>query len=170
MNKILKLLFLLIMPHVIYAGVTAKVDYKTVELGEMVTYSLDVSGENITRPNIQRLCDTDVISTSSKTSIQIVNGNIRKSYILSYKFVPQKSCKIEPIEIEINDKIELTNSVDIKVKPVSAAKDKNFILTLSTNKKELFIGETFELTLIFKQKTDSGTVDSEFRPPELKGF
>ncbi|MCK4737743.1 MAG: BatD family protein [Sulfurimonas sp.] len=170
MNKYFKLLFLLIIPHVIYAAVTAKVDYKTVELGEMVTYSLDLSGENITRPNIQRLCDTDVISTSSQTSIQIVNGNIRKSYILSYKFVPQKSCTIEPIEIEINDKTELSNPVDITVKPVSAAKDKNFILTLSTNKKELFIGETFELTLIFKQKIDSGAVDSEFTPPKLKGF
>ncbi|MCF6309152.1 MAG: BatD family protein [Sulfurimonas sp.] len=170
MNKIFKLLFLLILPHVIYAGVTAKVDYKTVELGEMVTYSLNISGEDITRPNVRRLCDTDVISTSSQTSVQIINGNITKSYTLSYKFVPQKSCTIESIAIEIGGKTELSNPVDITVKPVSAAKDKNFILTLSTDKKELSIGETFDLTLIFKQKTDSEAVDSEFTPPELKGF
>jgi hypothetical protein len=170
MNKYFKLLFLLIIPHVIYASVTAKVDYKSVELGEMVTYSLDISGKDITRPNVQRLCDTDVISTSSQTSVQIINGNITKSYTLSYRFVPQKSCKIEQIAVKIGGKTELSNPVDITVKPVSAAKDKNFILALSTNKKELSIGETFELTLIFKQKTDSGAVDSEFTPPELKGF
>ena len=170
MNKYFKLLFLLIIPHVIYAAVTAKVDYKTVELGEMVTYSLNISGKDITRPNIQRLCDTDVISTGSQTSVQIINGNITKSYTLSYKFVPQKSCTIEPIEVEINGKTELSNPVDITVKPVSAAKDLDFILKLNSSKKELFIGETFDMTLIFKQKIDSGAVDSEFTPPELKGF
>lgn len=170
MNKYFKLLFLLIIPHVIYASVTAKVDYKTVEIGEMVTYSLNVSGKDITRPNIQRLCDTDVISTASQTSVQIVNGNITKSYILSYKFVPQKSCTIEPIEVEINGKTEKSNSVDIEVKPVTGAKDKNFELTLSTNKKELLVGETFDLLLTLKQRTDSKAVDSEFIAPELKGF
>ncbi|MCW8894808.1 MAG: BatD family protein [Sulfurimonas sp.] len=170
MNRYFKLLFLLIIPHVIYASVTAKVDYKTVELGEMVTYSLNISGEDITRPNIQRLCDTDVISTSSQTSVQIVNGNITKSYILSYKFVPQKSCTIEPIEVDIGGKTELSNPVEIEVKPVTGAKDKNFELTLSTDKKELFVGETFDLLLTFKQKIDSQAVDSEFIAPELKGF
>jgi hypothetical protein len=169
MNKIIKLLFLLI-PHVIYAGVTAKVDSATVELGEMVTYSLDISGDDIIRPNIKRLCDTDVISTGSQTSIQVVNGDFKKSYILSYKFIPQKSCVIEPIEVEMNGKKELSNSVDIQVVPLSGAKDLDFILTLSSEKKELFVGETFDLTLTFKQRTDFGAVDSEFLAPQLKGF
>lgn len=165
-----KLLFLLIIPNIIYAGVTAKTDYKTVELGEMVTYYLNVSGKDIVRPNIHRLCDTDVISTGSQTSVQIVNGEISKSYTLSYKFVPQKSCKIEPIEVEIDGKKELSNAVDIEVKPVTAAKDKDFILTLSTDKKEFFVGETFDLLLTFKQKTASQALDSEFIAPEFKGF
>lgn len=171
MNNFFKLLFLLIITtQFVYATVTAKVDYKTVELGEMVTFYLDISGENIKRPNIQRLCDTDVISTSSQTSIQVVNGEYRKSYILGYKFVPTKSCKIDPIEIDVNGKKEFSNSVDVNVKPVSGAKDLDFVLTLSSNKKELFVGETFKLTLTFKQRTDSKAVDSEFEPPKFKGF
>ena len=171
MNYVFKLLFLvLIIQHTFYAKVTATVDYKTVELGEMVTYSLEISGEDITRPNIQRLCDTDVISTSSQTNIQIINGDLRKSYVLSYKFMPKKSCKIEPVEVEINGKTELSNPVEIKVKPASYNKKSDFILTLSTDKKELFVGETFELILTFKQKEDAEAVDSEFIPPVLKGF
>lgn len=171
MNHNFKLLFLLLItPYIIYANVTAKVDYKTVELGEMVTYSLDISGENITRPNIKRLCDSDVISTASQTSIQVVNGEYKKNYILSYKFIPQASCIIEPQEIEIDGKKEFTNAVEVEVKPVSAAKDQDFILTLSSSKRELFVGETFDMTLTFKQKTNAQAVDSEFIAPELKGF
>lgn len=171
MGNITKLLFLLLITiDVAYATVIAKVDYKTVELGEMVTYSLNVSGENITRPNIKRLCYADLISTSSQTNVQIVNGNVIKSYILNYKFIPQKSCKIEPIEVEINGKTELSNEVEIKVSPVAAAKDLDFVLTLESEKKELFVGETFDIALTFKQKTDAEAVDSEFTPPEIKGF
>ena len=60
-----------------YAAVTAKIDDRTVELGEMVTYSLNLSGKNITRPNIQRLCDTDIISTGSITgSVQPVDFSL----------------------------------------------------------------------------------------------
>jgi len=171
LNTFFKLLFLLLITtQFVYASVTAKVDYKTVELGEMVTFYLDISGEDITRPNIQRVCDTDVISTSSQTSIQVVNGEYKKSYLLGYKFVPIKSCKIDPIEIEIDGKKEFSNSVDVKVKPVTGAKDLDFVLTLSSDKKELFVGETFDLTLTFKQRTDSKAVDSEFEPPKFKGF
>jgi len=170
MNNIIKLFLLLSMPYMIYAKVLATVDYKSVELGDMLTYSLEVSGDNISRPNIQRLCDSDVISTSSQTSVNIINGNIKKRYILSYKFIPQKSCKINPIEVEINDKIEYSNAVNIEVKPVSGAKDKNFQLTLKSSKKELYVGETFDVTLLFKQKIDAEALDSEFLPPKFKGF
>lgn len=171
MNNITKLLFLLLISsHVVYALVTAKVDSQTVELGDMATYSLNISGEDITRPNIQRLCDTDVISTSSQTSMQIINGNVSKSFTLNYKFVPQKSCKIEPVEIEIDGKIEKSNAVELKVVPPSNVNEGDFILTLSSDKKELFVGETFEMVLAFKQRSDAEAVDSKFTPPELNGF
>lgn len=171
LNNIMKLLFLLLITsHSLFGALTATVDSKTVELGEMVTYSLNISGEKIKRPNIQRLCNSDVLSTSSQTSMQIINGNTSKSYTLSYKFLPQKSCKIEPVEVEIDGKTELSSEIEIEVKPVSGAKDLDFALTLSSDKKELYVGEIFDITLTFKQKNDVGAVDSEFTPPELKGL
>ena len=166
-----KLLFLLLLiPYSMYASVVASVDSTNVELGEMVTYSLNISGEDITRPNIQRLCDTDVISTSSQTSINMINGNVQKSFILSYKFIPQKSCEIAPTEVEIAGKKELSNAVSIKVGPVTAAKDQDFILEMSTDKDELYVGETFQIRLLFKQKNGVSAMDSEFLAPKLKGF
>jgi hypothetical protein len=171
LNNITKLLFLLlIVSNTAFATLIATVDSKTVELGETVTYSLSISGEKVKKPNIQRLCNSDVLSTSSQTSMQIINGNTSKSYTLSYKFLPQKSCKIERVEVEVDGKMELSSEIEIEVKPVSAAKDLDFTLELSSEKKELYVGEAFDITLTFKQKNDVGAVDSEFTPPELKGL
>ena len=170
-GNFLIILTLLLLPlHVAMAGVIAKVDYSTVEVGDMVTYSLELSGDDISRPKILRICDSDVISTSSQTSMQVINGDFTKSYILSYKFLPQKSCTIKPVPIEINGAKELSNPVEVTVKKVTGAKDKEFELVLKTPKKSVYVGESFDVTLLFKQKPNSRAVDSKFIPPELKGF
>jgi len=169
-NFLTILVFLLLPLHVAMAGVIAKVDYSTVELGDMVTYSLELSGENIVRPKILSICDSDVISTSAQTSMQVINGSFSKSYILSYKFLPQKSCTIKPVSIEINGVKEQSNPVKVTVKKVSSAKDKEFELILKTNKKSVYVGESFDVDLLFKQKPNTRAVDSKFVPPELKGF
>ena len=168
LGKIIFILFLF--PHAIFASVKATLDSNYVELGEMVTYSLTISGDDVERPNIHILCDTDVISTSSQRSIQMINGDVKKSYILSYKFIPQKSCEIPSISIEVDGKVEQSNSVSLKIASGVVKKDAAFVLTLSSDKKEVFVGEPFEVTLLFKQREDAEAVDSKFEAPKLKGF
>ncbi len=169
-NFLTILIFLLIPLHVAMAGVIAKVDYPVVEEGDMVTYSLELYGSDISRPKILSICDSDVISTSSQTSMRVINGDFTKSYVLSYKFLPQKSCTIKPVSVEIDGKEEFSNPVKVTVKKVSGAKDKEFELILKTDKKSVYVGESFDVTLLFKQKPNSRAVDSKFIPPELKGF
>jgi len=168
LGKIFFIIFLI--PHAIYAGVVASVDSKKVQLGDMVTYSLDLSGEEIARPSIHSLCGENVISTSSSTSINIVNGEYKKSFILSYKFMPKKSCQIESIEVEIDGKTEKTKPIDIVVSKAVASKDADFSIALNTDKKEVYVGEPFILTLLLKQKDGAEAVDSKFIPPSFKGF
>ncbi|MDQ7062463.1 MAG: BatD family protein [Sulfurimonas sp.] len=90
----------------IYALAVASVDASTVELGDMVTLSIQLDGEDIQRPNIFSICGENVVSTSSNTSIAYINGDYKKHYILSYKFIPTVSCTIEPIEISIAGQVE----------------------------------------------------------------
>jgi len=168
LGKILFIIFLI--PHAIYAGVTASVDSKKVQLGDMVTYSLDLSGEDISRPNIYNLCGNDIISTSSSTSINIVNGKYKKSYVVSYKFLPKKSCTIESIKVEIDGKTETTKPIELVVSKTVSSKDADFYLTLSSDKKEVYVGEPFELKLLFRHKNSAEAVDSKFIGPSLKGF
>ncbi len=168
LGKLISLLLLI--PYALYGGVTASVSTKTVTLGDAVTLHLEVSGENVKRPTIYTLCDSDVTSSGSSTSIQIVNGEYKKSYILNYEFTPQKSCTIKPIEIEIDGVTELTKPIKVKVKAMDVAKDSDFVLILQSSKKEVFVGEEFEIVLLFKQRSGANAVDSKFVPPELKGL
>lgn len=152
------------------ASVKASVDSTNVELGEMVTYSLHLSSTNADRPVIQTLCGVNVISTSSQSSIEMINGKISRSNTFSYKFIPQKDCVIEPMEIEVDGVVHRSNRVEIKVTQGKANADADFILSLKSSKEELYVGEPFELTLLFKQKIGAEAVDSKFEAPELKGF
>lgn len=152
------------------ASVRATLEPKRVELGESVTYSLHISGKDVTRPNITKLCDSDIVSTNSQTNMQIINGVLHQSFTISFVFVPQKSCKIAPIEVEVDGNLESGNEVEVEVVPQSMTKESDFMLTLSTPKKELFVGEPFEVTLAFKQRRDAEALDSKFTPPDFSGF
>lgn len=152
------------------ASVRATAEPKRVEVGESVTYSLHISGKDVTRPNITKLCDSDIISTNTQTNMQIINGVLSQSFMISYRFVPQKSCKIAPVEVEVDGNLESGNEVEIEVVPQSMTKESDFALTISSEKKEFFVGEPFEVTLAFKQRRDAEALDSKFTPPDFSGF
>lgn len=152
------------------ADVSASVDRTTIQEGESVTLNLKITGSDISRPAISTLCGSDIESSSSQTSIEMINMEYKKSYILSYKFSPKEDCTIAPIEFKVDSKMLQTQPIKIAVKPYISSKNDDFILTLATNKKELYVGEAFELTLILKQKKGAQAVDSKFVAPKFEGF
>ena len=154
----------------IYADVVANVDNTHVGFGEVVTYNLILNGEDIKKPDIYTLCGEDVVGTGSSTSINVINGAYKKSYVLSYKFVPKKSCVIEAISLDIDGKTHTTKPIDIVVEKFVASKNDDFSLTISASKNEVYVGEAIELTLLFKQKKSAKVVDNKFVNPEFKGF
>ncbi|MFT5661178.1 MAG: hypothetical protein ACI9TV_001824 [Sulfurimonas sp.] len=171
MKNLGKIFFLLtILSQILFANVVASVDSDHVSFGEVVSYNLTLSGDDVKRPEIFTLCGEDVVSTGSATSIQIVNGDYQKSYVLSYKFVPTASCTIDPISVEVGGKTYLTQAIDIVVEKTVTSKNDDFSLFLSVNKEEVYVGEPFELTLLFRQKKSAQVVDNKFSQPEFKGF
>lgn len=163
-------LFLITATTFLQAGVSAKVEPRIIYSGDSATYILTVSGENIEKPMINKICGNRVTATSSQTSIQSINGEYRKSYTLSYQFTPRKSCKIDGAELSINGVIEKSNSVNLEIKKMEKNTNPDFILSLATAKKELYVGEPFELLLTLKQKVGAQAVDNKFTTPDFKGF
>ncbi len=152
-------------------SVLARVDHKKVLPGESVTLQLDVFGSDVEAPQVDSLCGVDVLATSTQQSIQIINGNISKNYVYSYRFEPENNCTIEPIAVKVDGKVEKTKPINIVVSnQVPQSKDRNFILELHSEKKEVFVGEPFVVKLVFKQKSSADAIDSKFFPPKLEGF
>ena len=171
MKTLGKILILLFLTNItLFGSVQASVDSTVVYSGELITYKLSMSGDDIIKPVITKICGNDVVSSASQTSIESINGNYNRTYTLSYQFMPQKSCVIEPIEVEISGKIEKSNSVKFTVKEPSQDKKAPFTLELTPSKSDLYVGEPFELTLTLKQKLNAQAVDSKFIAPDFKGF
>ena len=165
------ILFLLISATTLMAKVEAFVDHSSVMRGDSVTLRVNVYGDDIKQPRLDTLCGVDIASESSKQSIQIINSNITKNYTFVYTFEPEKSCTIGSIPIEVDGKIERTKPIKITVTDTPPkTKDANFILELKADKYEVFVGEPFGVTLVFKQKRGAEAIDSKFYPPKLDGF
>ena len=163
-------LIFLCTPLFLYAEVKAYVDATEVSIGDVVTLNLSISGEDIKKPNLFSICESDIIATSSQTSIQMINLEYKKAYTLSYKFMPKKSCVIAPIDIIVDAKVEKTQPINIEVKARSKKADSNFELSLKSAKNELYVGEPFDVELLFRQKRSAEALDSKFVAPEFKGF
>jgi hypothetical protein len=168
LGKIAIVIFILISN--IYASVTANIEPNTIYKGDTVTYNLVVEGKNVVQPHINNICGNSILSTSKRTSIEMVNGDYKKNYIFSYGFIPTKECTIDGIEVEIDGNLEKVNPVKVNVKPVSQTLNGDFVLSLIPSKTDLYVGEPFILTLLLKQKRTSNVVDSKFVAPDFKGF
>ena len=154
----------------VYANIVAEVSPKVLYKGDEATYTLTITGDKVQKPLISTLCGTNVTGTRSQTSIQMINMDYKKSYILSYTFVPQKSCVIPPVSFEVDGKTETSNAVKVVVKKPTQNKNADFVLTLKPSKKELFVGEPFTLELVLRQSKNAQALDSKFVAPDFKGF
>jgi len=163
-------LFLLLLVGNSYAMVTASVEPQRLQAGDSATYMLTITGSDIKKPLLSDICGNTITATGSQTSIQSINGDYKKSYTLTYEFTPTKSCTIEPVAVSINSKKEMSNSVNVIVKPRTQDVNADFTLTYSASKTNLFVGEPFTLTLLLKQKLGAQAVDSKFIAPDFKGF
>jgi len=153
-----------------YANIVAEVSPKVLYKGDEATYMLTVTGDKVQKPLISTLCGTNVTGTRSQTSIQMINMDYKKSYVLSYTFVPQKSCVIPPVSFEVDGKVETSNAVKVTVKKQAQDKNADFVLTLKPSKSELYVGEPFTLELVLRQKKSAQAIDSKFVAPDFKGF
>ncbi len=163
------ILFVLLLSS-LYGGVSATLSPKVAYIGDVVTYSLKVEGSDIEEPSIYQLCGQNVISTGSRTNIEMIGTDYKKTRTLVYQFIAKNSCTVEPVSVTIDGKRQKTQSVKLTVKKQSSKAGRDFILEYSVPKTELYVGESFDLMLKLKQKQSAPVVDSKFLPSEFKGF
>ncbi len=93
----------------------------TARVGERfrLTYKVNAQGQNFTPPSLEHFSVLVGPSTSSSSSVQIINGKVTRSVEISYTYVLQPTKKgeftIAPAKITVDGQTHQSNSVNIKV-------------------------------------------------------
>ncbi|WP_345992368.1 BatD family protein [Sulfurimonas sp. HSL-1716] len=170
MKNLGKIIIFLIFAANLFAGVTASVDQSVITPGNIVNFSLQVSDTGFEKPDIDTLCGVNILGRSSQTSISGINGKFTKTQTLVYRFSPEKSCTIDPIEIKTDSGVVKTKPIKIDVRPLSADAKAKFSLMYKSDRKEVYAGEPFKVILTSRIRRDMKIIDSKFEPSDMNGF
>jgi hypothetical protein len=142
-------------------SIDAYVDKENVALGDSVVFNLKINGNDKegSIPNILRLGGYKIDQKAQSTSIQMINGDIKKMQKFTYTFTPSKNTIIEPIKIKIAGKIYTTKKIAIRVLKNHNNEEKGFKLTIKAEKKNLYVGEPFLVNLLYQQKLSVSILD-----------
>lgn len=138
--------------------------------GEPLTFSLEVTGQNIKLPDMRQFSNMNIQEVSSSISKNYINGRsieiIKKVYVI----FPKESFLFPSLEVEVDGQISKTKEKKIEVIQPSKTKSDLFDFSLKASKNELYLGEKFLLTLVFKYKKDAKIFDLSFGEPNFENF
>ena len=143
---------------------------KEVVRGEPLVFSLTISGNDIQMPKLESIKSFSVQEVSSSTSTNIINSKITRRVKKIYSLYPTKDFEFPSLKFIIDGKEYLTKKQDISLKNSQKTISPLFDLTLKTDKQDLYVSESFILTLVFKYKKNSNIVDLSFEKPNFDNF
>ncbi len=167
-----KILILLTIAVDLTAKVDIKVNPPAIYKGESINIVISADGDDILFPEIDQIEDSIVESTSTSKSTTIINGDVTKRVSKIYTISPKKSFKLPRYKVVVDGKEYKTDRVEVTVLKPSSNRGSNqeFIVESLVDKREAFVGEAIELTLVFKQKIDAKAAKIELQEPSLENF
>ncbi len=144
-----RLIFFLLISTALYASVTASVDKTAVKRGEPVTLTLRVEGKTFTVPPMTTLCGVGIEMHEHRTAAESAEGGFQKAELYRYRFRPESDCVIAPISVEVDGVESYSQPLRITVDGKGAG---DTLFELRSAKKDLYVGETFEVEAIFKKR------------------
>ena len=159
-----KIIFLL--PIILFASVNIKVNKKHLNIGEKLIITISAEGKNIQFPNIKKIGNFDVLSTSISNNIIIINGSMKESVSKSYILIPDRNFTIPSFSIKVNGKIYKTDPIKITVSVPKQTKG-NYTLEINLNKSKAYLGENLILSLKYQEKKSAASVN--IQKPSITG-
>jgi hypothetical protein len=162
-------LLLLFIPYIINAAVLLKAP-DTFYKGDVISFSITATGVNVKMPDINTIDGNTVQNAGTSQKTTIINGSrtyqLEKSYIMS----SSKDITIPSFDILVDNTIQKTQAKIIKMLKVEKTKSYLYDLSISIDKKEVYVGEAVEFTLNFKYKKDLDIVNLDFKTPDFENF
>jgi len=166
------ILWLLLLPMMAWAGVSAKLSKAIIYDGDQVRLILEAEGDNIEFPTLTDIGGFPVLGTANRSSTVYNNGAMSQTLSRSYVFQPTKDVVIPVYMVKVDGIEEMTAPLRLRVTKASGAitiKD-SVRLEMSVDKKEAYVGEPITLDLTFKSLPNTSYHKVELSEPELKKF
>jgi hypothetical protein len=166
--KFIGLFFLFISS--LFGNVKLYLPSNTIVKNEAFNFILEAYGNDITFPNISLIDGQTVQEISSSTSTNITNGKIAKKIKKTYSFYPMKDFILPSFEMQIDGKSYKTNEEKISIQKALKTQSLLFDFDIKTNNDNLYLGENFILTMVFKYKKNLDILDLSFDKPSFEDF
>lgn len=168
--KIFRLsLFLCLIFNFAFANVRLDIPNEVVK-DEAFIFTVNIEGSDIKLPDLSQINGNALQKISSSSSRTIINSQLKSSIKQSYAFYPLNDFIFPSLEFEVDGKKYLSKEKKIKVVNPSKTKSDLFDLSIKINKEEVYVGEEFILTIVFKYKKDTQILDLNLIQPNFKDF
>ena len=179
-----KILFILLTMHyglltLLHAdSVQAQVNTQEVVKGNPIQLRIKAVGKSVAFPNIQQINGMNVTSsgTSKSSSVRITTSGMESEAQMTrtYIFVPNRDMVIPSYTVNISGIKYKTKPIHIKVVQSQAPTvqdNANFSFVLKTDKKSVYVGESFVVTLyISVSNSQRGTQVGDYVAPSSQDF
>ena len=166
--KFIGLFFLFVSP--LFGNVKLYFSSNTIVKNEAFVFVLEAYGNDITFPNISLIDGQSVQEIASSSATNIINGKVTKKIKKTYSFYPTKDFILPSFETLIDGKNYKTNEEKITIQKALKTQSNIFDFNIKTNNSDLYIGENFILTMVFKYKKDVDILDLTFDKPNFENF
>jgi hypothetical protein len=154
----------------LFGNVKLYLPSNTIVKNEAFNFILEAYGNDITFPNISLIDGQTVQEISSSTSTNVTNGKIAKKIKKTYSFYPMKDFILPSFEMQIDGKSYKTNEEKISIQKALKTQSLLFDFDIKTNNDNLYLGENFILTMVFKYKKNLDILDLSFDKPSFEDF
>jgi len=176
MKKLLMIFF--VMSSMLFAGsVKLRLSSTEVVEGTAIDVQIIAEGKQITFPDIKEIggFQTEKGGISSKLESSYINGKFSSKSLktLQFSFYPETDLTIPAFKVTIDGKVYQTKPVKVRVvKPsaVTATSVDGYTLRIKSNKKRVYVGEPFIITVDFFEPRNSSVTKVEYVPPKFKNF
>jgi len=171
LGKITKLFLILIFTSFTFADVKASLSSPAVYRGDIVNFIIIADGNKIIFPEINDIGGNPIIGTSSSESISMINTKVTRTISKTYSFRASKSLTIPSFTVKADGVEYKTDELKLKVlKPTANKKGSEFMVEISLDKNESYVGEPLDLNISFKSKLNARADKIQLGEPKLDNF
>lgn len=173
MQKILNLgkLLIILFSTSIFAEVNTFLSTKSAVKGDVVSLTIEASGEDIKFPNIHTIANSKVVGNSSSSHMSVINGKSFKKESKQYSFRANSSGIVEPFTVTIDGKEYKTKELKLNVsQPSSSKSGDDFWLDVTLDKKDVYVGDAIIVTFSFNYRVNRGVSQLRLVPFKPDGF